>query len=390
MTWPMLGIVEIDRELTARTAELATVTTTLLELDRHPGLTLVRRYPPTGETARRWAPVEKALGELWEDLGRVRAIVSEAEQIRGGRGRVDDRARARLTELLRGRPHEIARIPIPLAQRGLTGPAETIVTVGIADSLERMRAAFAFVAPFAEEVEAVDRQVIGALAPLQQRVEQAHGALDAAAEPLAALLSRAGTDPLGFAPGEVTAALAALTALVETESARHAEHLAVAADLPGAVETLRRQLTGLDELQRRADETVAQAEHKVATGELPGGGEPAARLRAELDTLGPHPTRPTVEYLLALRARATQAGETTTRREELARGLLDRRAELRGRLTAYRAKAARLGVSENRDVLAADRIAAGLLSRTPCDLAAVTRAVADYRSIIGEKAGRTA
>ncbi|MEU4412380.1 hypothetical protein [Nocardia salmonicida] len=62
MTWPMLGVLEIDRELTGRTAELAKVTTTLLELDRHPGLALVRRYPPTGGTARRWAPVEKALG----------------------------------------------------------------------------------------------------------------------------------------------------------------------------------------------------------------------------------------------------------------------------------------------------------------------------------------
>ncbi|WP_280343419.1 hypothetical protein [Nocardia neocaledoniensis] len=390
MTSPMLGLAELDRELATRTAELATVTTTLLELDRHPGLALVRRYPPTGETARRWTPVQTALGELWEDLGRVRAILSEAESVRGGRARVDDRARARLTELLRGRPHEIARIAIPLSERGLTGPGETIVTVGIADSLDRMRAAFAFVAPFADEVAAVDRRVLGALAPLQQRIEQARGALDAAAEPVATLLRRAGTDPLGFAEGEIETALAAVTALIETETARHADHLAIAADLPGAVDALRRRLREVTELQRDADVTAAQAAHKIITGALPDGGEPAQRLRAELDTLGAEPTRPTVEHLLALRARAATAAETATRRAELARGLLDRRAELRGRLTSYRAKASRLGVSEDRDVLAADRIAAGLLSRTPCDLAAVTRAVADYRSIIGEKAGRTA
>ncbi|MFC9471627.1 hypothetical protein ACFTS5_05480 [Nocardia sp. NPDC056952] len=390
MSWPMLGVLEIDRELAGRTAELATVTTTLLELDRHPGLALVRRYPPTGETARRWAPVEKALGELWEDLGRVRAILGEAQTVRAGRGRVDDRSRGRLTELLRGRPHEVARIPIPLAQRGLTGPSETVVTVGIADCLDRMRAAFAFVAPFADEVAAVDEQVLGALAPLQQRVEQARGALDAATEPLSTLLRRAGTDPLGFGPGEIDTALASLTALIDTESARHSGYLAVAADLPGAVAALRAQLADLGERQDRADDTVTQAQHKVATGELPDGGEPATRLRTELDTLGGTPDRPTVEHLLALRVRAGDAVEKATRREELARGLLDRRAELRGRLTAYRAKASRLGVSEDRDVLAADRIAAGLLTRTPCDLAAVTRAVADYRSIIGEKAGRTA
>ncbi|MFF2084084.1 hypothetical protein ACFVVM_09925 [Nocardia sp. NPDC058176] len=390
MSWPILDVVEIDRELAARTAELTKVTTTLLELDRHPGLVLVRRYPPQGETARRWGPVDKALGELWEDLGRVRAILSEAETVRGGRGRLDDRARARLTELLRGRPHEVARIPIPLAQRGLTGPGETVVTVGIADTLDRMRGAFGFVAPFADEVEAVDRQVLGALAPLQQQVEQAHGALDAAAEPLAALLRRAGTDPLGFAEGEIATALASLTALIETESARHAEHLGLAADLPGAVAALRTRLTELGELQRDADATAATAEHKIATAVLPAGGEPAIRLRTELDALGAEPTRPTVEHLIALRVRTADAVDKATRRQELARGLLDRRAELRGRLTSYRAKASRLGVAEDRDVLAADRIAAGLLGRTPCDLGAVTRAVADYRSIIGEKAGRTA
>ncbi|MDO3650622.1 hypothetical protein [Nocardia mangyaensis] len=390
MSWPILGVVEIDRELAARTAELTKVTTTLLELDRHPGLVLVRRYPPEGETARRWAAVDKALGELWEGLGRVRAILSEAEAVRAGRGRLDARARARLTELLRGRPHEVARIPIPLAQRGLTGPGETVVTVGIVDTLDRMRGAFGFVAQFADEVEAVDRQVLGALAPLQQQVEQAHGALDAAAEPLAALSRRAGIDPLGFADGEITTALASLTALIDTESDRHAEHLALAADLPGAVAALRRRLTELDELQRDADDTAATAGHKIATAALPAGGEPATRLRAELDTLGAEPTRPTVEHLIALRVRAADAHAKATLRKDLARGLLDRRAELRGRLTSYRAKASRLGVAEDRDVLAADRIAVGLLGRTPCDLGALTRAVADYRSIIGEKAGRTA
>ncbi|MGW5313524.1 hypothetical protein ACWEQ0_26980, partial [Nocardia thailandica] len=87
------------------------------------------------------------------------------------------------------------------------------------------------------------------------------------------------------------------------------------------------------------------------------------------------------------RGRVAAAQARAAERGDLAQGLLDRRAELRGRLQAYRAKAARLGVSEERDVLAADRIAAGLLTRRPCDLGAVTRAVADYRQIVGERKG---
>jgi hypothetical protein len=75
--------------------------------------------------------------------------------------------------------------------------------------------------------------------------------------------------------------------------------------------------------------------------------------------------------------------------EELAQGLLDRRSELSGRLTAYQAKAARLGLGEDPDMLASGRIAAGLLARQPCDLRTVTRAITDFQQLIVQKQGRT-
>jgi hypothetical protein len=58
-------------------------------------------------------------------------------------------------------------------------------------------------------------------------------------------------------------------------------------------------------------------------------------------------------------------------------------------LTAYQAKAARLGLGEEPDVLASGRIAAGLLSRKPCDLRAVTRAITDYQQLIAQRQGKT-
>ena len=73
------------------------------------------------------------------------------------------------------------------------------------------------------------------------------------------------------------------------------------------------------------------------------------------------------------------------RDEELAQGLLERHTELRGRLRVYQAKAARLGLAEDPDLLSSGRIASGLLSRQPCDLAAATRAIADYQQLIAEK-----
>ena len=63
-------------------------------------------------------------------------------------------------------------------------------------------------------------------------------------------------------------------------------------------------------------------------------------------------------------------------------GLVERRSELRGRFDAYRAKAARLGVVERPDVLAAGDRVRDLLWTRPCDLAAATVAVVDYQRLV--------
>ena len=73
---------EIDRELGSRTKEVAAMSTTLVELDSHPGLAHVRRYPPTGLTAQRWAVIENSLAQLWEDLGHMTSILESARAVR--------------------------------------------------------------------------------------------------------------------------------------------------------------------------------------------------------------------------------------------------------------------------------------------------------------------
>jgi hypothetical protein len=106
-------------------------------------------------------------------------------------------------------------------------------------------------------------------------------------------------------------------------------------------------------------------------------------LRAEFGSI----TTPDPVVLRSLRRRIEAALRVVAEDEELAQGLLDRRVELKGRLTAYQAKAARLDLGEDRDLLACSRIASGLLHRKPCDLRAVTRAVADYQQLLVEKQG---
>ena len=124
----------------------------------------------------------------------------------------------------------------------------------------------------------------------------------------------------------------------------------------------------------------------MVAGPLPVHEDAEPGLRAQLHSLTAQAdAKPDAVALRALRHRIAAALQLARDDGELAQGLLDRRTELKGRLTAYQAKAARLDLGEDRDLLASSRIASGLLHRRPCDLRAVTRAVADYRELLVEK-----
>ena len=62
-----------------------------------------------------------------------------------------------------------------------------------------------------------------------------------------------------------------------------------------------------------------------------------------------------------------------------ATGLADRRSELAGRFAAYRAKALRLGVSDDPEVTALAAQVRGLLASPPTDLRALTPALVAYQ-----------
>ncbi|MQY24783.1 hypothetical protein [Nocardia aurantia] len=387
-----LTVAEIDTELASRGREIDAVTATLLELDRHPGLTLLRGFAPTGTTAQRWAPVQRQLDLMWTDFGRVQAIVEEARAIRARRHRPTDAERAELTRLLRDRPHEVSRTPIPMAQRTLTGPGERVLFVGIADTLDRMRRTFPAIAEFLDSVDARNSRVLTGLAPVQAGLDRLGGGtaeLTAVATAVAELLSRSATDPLSLSPTEVDQRIAALAERVRREDEALAELRTLLADWPAAIAETRGRLDALRAAADRAERVRAEAEEKILTAALPRHPDPGLAPAADLNVLAAGAaTATTAATLLELRRRIEAAAGAVAAAEELAQGLLDRRAELRGRLGAYQAKAARLGVGEDRDVLACHRIAGGLLARRPCDLAALTRAVTDYQQIVAEKSGR--
>ncbi|NNH73174.1 hypothetical protein HLB23_25515 [Nocardia uniformis] len=384
----MLTSAEIDRELVTRETEIDAIATTLVELDKHPGLILVRQFPPTGVTEQRWGPVQEAIALLWEDYARLRTILDSAKAARRRHLMLSDGDRAEITRLLREQSFEVAREQIPLSQRTLTGPREAVRYIGLADILDRMRERFPTVVEFLDQVDTVNTEVAAGVAPLRAELDNVgattNPALRAIRDGIAELLGRAAVDPLALAD-EVDERLTELSDQLRTESAMLTELRALVANWDTAVAAVREQLDRVRQIRERTAHARVEVEQKILTGPLPVRPDDTGALRAELDALRPG----AAEALYRLRERIGNSCAQAVDDERLIQGLLDRRAELRGRLGAYQAKANRLGVAEERDVMAADRIATGLLSRRPCDLAAVTRAIADYRGIIAQKSGRT-
>nr|WP_067714578.1 hypothetical protein [Nocardia yamanashiensis] len=435
----ILTVAEIDREIAEREREIEAVAATLVELDKHPGLLLLRRFPPTGKTAVHWAPAQRNLDLLWEDFGRLRTILDQVRTARARR-RLDALDREELTALLRGRPLEVSRDAIPLSRRSLTGPSHQITRVGFADTLDRMRELFPALIEILDAVDTVNTRVLAEITPLQTQLatigatrtarpparsagpaegagtsdarrsaEPGRGAADGMwkagggasarfdgvagfpelrelAHDLAELATRAATDALSLPPAEIDRRLADLHDRMRRAAALIAELDAIAARWDDAVERTRGQVEALHRTYERADHARAAAERTIVTAALPVHADDSAVFGAELTAL--EADSPDPAALWELRRRLAGAQSVAGDAEGLAQGLLDRRQELSGRLAAYRAKAARLGVSEDREVLAASSNAAGLLSRRPCDLGAVTRAVSDYRQLIAMKSGR--
>ncbi|MGW4367128.1 hypothetical protein ACWEKT_15925 [Nocardia takedensis] len=384
----ILTLAEIDAELRFRVEECARITATLVELDRHPGLTLIRSFPPAGATEAAWLPVREALELMWQDHGRLRAILEAAESARGARARVDDAARAELTRLLRGRPHEVSRVPIPMARRSLTGPGEQVLMVGLADVVDRMKATFPRIAEFLDAVDAVNTRILSGLAPIQHRLDAAGplgGGTSAVESGIAALLRDSATDPLALRPEDIDARIGELDAALRREAALLAEAAAMRADWPAALAHTRAQWESLREAVDRVERIRAEVTAKIEVDALPAPRTVDPALAGRVDALEPG----AVAALIAVRAEIAAAAERASAEADLYQGLLDRRAELRGRLRAYRAKADRLGVAALDAVAAAERAAGQVLGARPCDLAAATRAVAEYRRLIAATSGRT-
>jgi hypothetical protein len=164
------------------------------------------------------------------------------------------------------------------------------------------------------------------------------------------------------------------------------------------------RLQQLGDVLQRADATLAEARRargevlaKIAATEVPAVPGPASALRerivlaVELQQSGQwHRLAPLLDLLED--AAAKELGRARQSLTEVAQPLA-LRAELRGRLEAYKAMAARLGLAEDPEVIERFEKARWLLWSAPCDLRAAAEAVNRFqqslRPVQQEAAQRT-
>ena len=397
MSGVVLGREEVDRALAKVRADSDRIAQSLVEMDTHPGHQLLKNAALAGLTKRRWDEASTAMATLWDQYATYRDQLARAQEVRARRGRPGDDELAELSAILTGPIVELDAKAIPIERRGLTGPSQVIERITMDDLLARMKQAFDTVTGVLATAESAWSAAIGQLDPLEQRLRTvsvlaesvADGADEVAA--LRADLARARelvlTDVLTV---QSTDTLAGIDRRLATLSERLTELARVRDQFDGRVATLENILVDIEAAEATARQTFAAVQEKIATPGLPAPTEEgSAALRARLARMT---ARQGAAGWAALAREADEldrfAATTLTSARTALRaitGLLDRRAELRGRLEAYQVKAARLGHAEDKELAGLHTEAHTLLFTAPCDLAAATRALNRYRQAIQDR-----
>lgn len=385
---------DVERSLARLQADVGRIADALLEMDGHPGHVLLRDAALTGDTRRRWAHTQTMMATLWDRYAQLRAILARALAVRARRSRPGGAELAELTELLAGPVVELDAQHVPIERRGLTGASVVYESVTLADLVARMQTEFdaviaVLVAAQTTWREAVDR--LDAAVTALREVTALAASTDAGTGPataLAAALSRVREATLTdiLAP-TATAALADIERRIAALRAELSVAVQARAAFADRIAGLEHVVTELEAAEAQAETAYTAVRRTIADPGIPapddGGARELrtrlARLLAEQQNAGWDATAAAAAELERL---ATETLAATAASVHVSTGLLDRRAELRGRLDAYEAKAARLGRAEDAELARLRHEARRLLYAVPSDLAAATRAVNTYRRAV--------
>ncbi|MFI7013347.1 hypothetical protein [Streptomyces sp. NPDC050164] len=419
-TGPVMDRDEVDRALARLGAEHEAIETSLLALQDHAGRRLLEGAELTGVTQERWTSTEASITLLWTYFDAYTAALRTAREIRARRRWSSREDLVELTELLNGESVTVA------GSATATANAPTLYGTGnklserysLATLVDRMNELYATSLDLVVAADAVWSALPARIdllaAELQRTRRLAHSVgvrpgehpagddLERITRTLTKLREQVVSDPLAFwqpAEGSSAPGGGRPDTTVYDREARALEDVRREID---AVLTVRqdaeKRIVKLRDVLSRADRTLAEARTargevlaKIAATEVPVVSGPPTALQEQLAAAAEyrrqarwHRLSPLLESLEQkaedelLRARESLTAVTAP---------LAVRAELRGRLDAYKAKVARHGFAE--DTLLVERYekARRMLWSAPCDLRAAEQAVLRYQQAAAELLG---
>lgn len=419
-TGPVMDRDEVDRALARLGAEHEAIETSLLALQDHAGRRLLEGAELTGVTQERWTSTEASITLLWAYFDAYTDALRTAREIRSRRRWSSREDLVELTELLNGESVTVA------GSVTATANAPTLHGTGsklserysLATLVDRMNELYATSLDMVVAADAVWSALPARIdllaAELQRTRRLAHSVgvrpgehpagddLERITRTLTKLREQVVSDPLAFwlaAEGSSAPGGGRPDTTVYDREARALEDVRREID---AVLTVRqdaeKRIVRLRDVLSRADRTLAEARTargevlaKIAATEVPVVSGPPTALQEQLAAAAEYRRQAQWHRLSPLLESLEQKAE-----EELLRAResltavtapLAVRAELRGRLDAYKAKVARHGFAE--DTLLVERYekARRMLWSAPCDLRAAEQAVLRYQQAAAELLG---
>ncbi|MEU0657838.1 hypothetical protein [Streptomyces lavendulocolor] len=401
---PVMDRDEVDRALARLGAEHKAVEDSLLALQDHAGRRLLEGAGLTGTTKERWAETERTITLLWTYFDAYSAALREAREVRARRRWPGREELAELTERLRGESVTVSGTSAKLAER--------FTLERLVDRMNELYARSLDVVVTADAVwSALPARIDLLAAELHRTRSLAHSVgvrpgehpagddLESITHELASLRAQVVTDPLAFWR---PAAGSSAPGGGRPDTDRYDRAARALEDVRREIEAVLQvrqdseaRLLRLRDVLSRADRTLAEARAargevlaKIAASEVPVVSGPPTALQERLATAAEYRRHAQWHRLSPLlEALEREAEDELLRAREQLTAVtapLAVRAELRGRLDAYKAKVARHGMAE--DPLLVERYDAArrMLWSAPCDLRVAEQAVLRYQQAAAE------
>ncbi|MFM9442111.1 hypothetical protein [Streptomyces acidiscabies] len=400
---PVMDRDEVDRALARLGQEHEAIETSLLALQDHAGRRLLEGAELTGVTRERWAAADTAISLLWTYFDAYADALRSAREIRSRRRWSSREDLVELTELLRGEP-------ISMAGTGVL--AEHFSLAALVDRMNDLYASSLDLVVAADAVwSALPARIDLLAAELQRTRHLAHSVgvrpgehpsgddLEQITRTLTDLRAKVVSDPLAYwvpTKGSSAPGGGRPDTTVYDREARALEDVRREID---AVLTVRQdaeqRLVRLRDVLSRADRTLAEARSargevlaKIAATEVPVVNGPPTALQEQLAAAAEYRRQGQWHRLSPLLESLEQQADDELERARDQLGAVTAplaiRAELRGRLDAYKAKVARLGLAEDPFLIERYDAARRMLWSAPCDLRVAEQAVLRYQRLAAE------